>query len=580
MKKLVVIILVSILAVGATGLWQIKPWLEQYFEDILEEKGLQNVEITIAQIGLSGAALKEISFGDKNPLVLHDITLDYTSEDLRQGRLDKVLIEKVFIKAVQQESGWQVYGLEGLKSDASDKNPLSFIALNADQIEQIPFRQFAVKESTIELLSDFGALELPFNLEWQKYERPNLSYKGDSITFLRDDMKVSVIKPQMSATLEEGVWIGNWNSEAIKANASLPPLSANGQIKADDKHISATGNFLSSDAVYKGNFIFNYAPENNPAMTFKSDVTIDMALQGGRLQMPITLDWVPDKPLHASGKDGTVEWQNGEMTLNADKTSVNIFQKGAGFSGEWRTGKLSVTAPVPVPLLQGNGKISLIGSAVNMSGLISSHDKTWEADFGFAFGSKEKTADGLQLKSATIPWKKGRLSVKNVWLPFESKEPIKIKLQVEHVDLAELMETLIDNRITAKGLVSGHITLIIGTDGKITVQEGNLGAESPGIIVMPPETIPADNQQINLVKEIMQNLHYDILDISADPDESGELSIKLTVEGKNPKVYNGRPVKLNINLTGNLLDFFEQNLMFLTEPEKFLKGSQNYDNKK
>jgi len=580
MKKLAVIILISILAVGATGLWQFKPWLEQYFEDLLEEKGLQNVEVTIARIGLSGAALKEISFGGENPLVLPNVVLNYTLEDLRRGRLDEVLIENVSIKAVQQESGWQIYGLEGLKSDASDKNPLSFFALNAEQMEQIPFGWFAVKESTIELLSDFGALELPFNLEWQKYKSPNLSYKGDSITFLRDDMKVSVIKPQMSATLEEGVWTGDWNAETIKTNASLPPLSAHGQIKADDKHISATGNFLSSDAVYKGAFTFNYVPENTPAMVFKSDATIDMALQGGRLQMSVTLDWAPDKPLHASGKDGAIEWRSGEIALNANETSISLFQEGAEFSGEWHTNKLSVTAPVPVPLLRGSGKIALIGSAVNISGLISSRDKTWQADFGFAFGGKEKTSEGLRLKSATMPWKKGRLSVQNVWLPFENKEPIKIDLQVEHVDLAELMETLIGNRITAKGLVSGHITLVIGTDGKITVQEGNLSAEAPGIIVMPPETIPADNQQINLVKEIMQDLHYDILDISAAPDESGELSIKLTVEGKNPKVYNGRPVKLNINLTGNLLDFFEQNLMFLTEPEKFLKGNQNYDKKK
>jgi hypothetical protein len=580
MKKLVVIIFVFILAVGATGLWQLKPLLEQYFEALLEKRGLHNVEITISRIGLSGAELKEISFGDKNPLVLHNVTLNYTSADLRQGRLDEVLIDNISIKAAQQENDWQIYGLEGLKSNTSDTQPLSIFALSTDQIEQIPFRRFAVKESTIELITSFGALELPFNLQWQKYESPNLSYKGNSITFLSDDMKVSVINPQMSATLEEGVWTGDWNTEKIEANTSLPSLSAHGQIKADDKHISATGSFLSSDAVYKGDFTFNYVPENTPVMTLKSAVTIDMPLQGGRLKMPITLDWTSDKPLLASGKGGTIQWQSGKIALNAEETGVNLFQKGAEFSGEWRTDKLSVTAPVTVPLLQGGGSLALIGSAVNISGLISSRDKAWKADFGLEFGSPESADTGLRIKSAAMPWGKGRLSVQNVWIPFESTEPIKIKLQIEHVDLAELMETMTGKRITAKGSVSGYIALSIGTDGKITVQKGNLDAETPGIIAMPPEMIPADNQQINLVKEIMQDLHYDILSISADPDKNGKLSIKLTVEGKNPKVYNGRPVKLNVNLTGNLLDFFEQNLMFLTEPEKFLKGNQNYDKKK
>lgn len=577
MKKLIIIILVPILVIGIIGLWQFKPWLEQSLEDLLKEKGLQNAKITLAHIGLSGAILKEISFGSKNPLVLHDITLNYTPKDLLQGHLDEVLIDNVSIKAVQQENGWHIYGLEGLKSSASDKNTLSFLALSTEQIEQIPFKRFAIKESTIELLTSFGGLNLPFYLEWQKHGHPNLFYKGDSITFKRDDIKLSVLKPQMSASLKDGVWTGDWNTEKIEINTSLPSLSANGQIKADDNHISATGNFLSSDDVYKGNVTFSYVPKDNPIMVLKSALNIDMPLQSGRIKMPVTLDWASNKPLHASGKNGIIEWKNGEILINASKTSINLFQEGSGLSGEWHTDKLSVTAPVPIPLLRGSGKIALIGSAVNVSGLISSLDKTWKAAFGLEFGSLDKSAAGLRLKSATMPWKKGRLSVRNVWIPFENKEFIKIELQVEQVDLAELMETLIGNSIKAEGLVTGHITLIIGANSKITVQEGNLGAEGPGIIIMPPETIPAQNQQINLVKEIMQDLHYDNLNISVGSEKNGELSMKLTVEGNNPKVYDGHPVKLNINLTGNLLDFFEQNLMFLTEPETFLKGNQNND---
>ena len=449
MKKLAVIILISVLVVATIGLWQAKFLLEQYFEAVLEETGLENVKITIAQIGLGSATLNEISVGSETSLKIHDVTLTYTLDDLEQGRLDEIHVENVSIKIVQQENDWQIFGLEGLKSDASDNNPLSFLALSAEQVEQIPFKKLAVEESTIELLTSFGDFKLPFNLKWQKYGIPNFFCRGENITYAHDDVEASVINSQMSATLKDAIWTGDWTAEMITTNLPLPTLSAHGLITADTEHVSATGSLLSDDSAYKGNFTFSYAPET--------------------------------------------------------------------------------------------------------------------------------TTSGLRLESAEMPWKKGRLSVQDIWLPFESKEPIKIKLQVEHVDLAELMETLIGNRITAKGLVSGYITLIIATDGKITVQKGNLGAEAPGTIVMPPETIPADNQQINLVKDIMQDLHYDVLNISANPDKNGELSIKLTVEGKNPKVYNGRPVKLNINLTGNLLDFFEQNLMFLTEPETLLKGNQNHD---
>ena len=86
-----------------------------------------------------------------------------------------------------------------------------------------------------------------------------------------------------------------------------------------------------------------------------------------------------------------------------------------------------------------------------------------------------------------------------------------------------------------------------------------------------PETIPANNDQVNLVKDIMQDLHFEVLNLTAIPDENGELTINLSVQGKNPKVYDGHPVKLNINLTGNLLEFIEQNMMIFTKPEQFLK---------
>ena len=69
----------------------------------------------------------------------------------------------------------------------------------------------------------------------------------------------------------------------------------------------------------------------------------------------------------------------------------------------------------------------------------------------------------------------------------------------------------------------------------------------------------------------MKNLHYTVLSIGMDSDKNHKLSAVLAVEGNNPDVANGRPVKLNVHLNGDLLDFIQQSLMSLIDPHMFIK---------
>jgi hypothetical protein len=333
--------------------------------------------------------------------------------------------------------------------------------------------------------------------------------------------------------------------------------------------------FTSEDSAYKGDFTLNYTPSENSAPSLKSNIQIDMPLPNGSAQMPLVMDWVMGEPMRISGSSGVLQWEQGELALNANAINLTLTQSESGFGGNWSSNNIALKAPVPVPTLTGQGKINTKGAAITISGLIKSTDESWLIDFSIALGQDQASANGLRFKRAKIPWNKGRISVDDVWLPFVTGNAIKLDIQVEQVDLADLMSTLTGDRIQARGLVSGHVPLSIKPDGGISVDGGNLGAEGPGTIIMPPETIPANNEKVNLVKDIMEDLHYEVLNISAEPDGNGGLAIKLTVEGKNPKVLDGHPVKLNINLTGNLVEFFEQNLMLLTKPETLLKREQD-----
>lgn len=575
MKKWIIILFVSLSAVLFIAFLLYKPVIENRLEIILQQQGLENVNVEIARLGIGGAVLNELSFGGDDPLKLNNIVLNYSLEDLQQGRLDEIQLENIVIKANQNETGWIISGLGALQSDSSNQNPLSFLNITAEQIEQIPFRKLGIQDSQILLGANFGSLEIPINAVWEKHKNPNLTYQSEAITFSQDDLEFKIENPDISASFDNGIWSGNWSVPNITNNSLFPVLTAQGALSLNSSAINATGDFKSVDDIYAGNFTLTYAPEINAAPIIESDIAINLPLQGGNLQLPLDFHWVVGEPMEIKGEDGTLRWEQGELSFNVNALKVDVTQDDTAYSGAWSSDKISVTAPIEVPLLKGSGDIKALGSALTVNGVVNSPDKSWSVDFVLTLGQEKPSANGLRIKSAKMPWNKGRVSVRDIWVPFDRQRDLKLDIKVEQVDLAELMSSLTGDRIRARGLVTGHVPITMKPDGSITVDGGNLGAEGPGTIVMPPETIPANNDQVNLVKDIMQDLQFEVLNISADHDENGNLIINLSVEGKNPKVLDGHPVKLNINLTGNLVEFIEQNLMLLTAPETLLKRKQD-----
>ena len=48
----------------------------------------------------------------------------------------------------------------------------------------------------------------------------------------------------------------------------------------------------------------------------------------------------------------------------------------------------------------------------------------------------------------------------------------------------------------------------------------------------------------------------------------------MTLQGNNPKVYKGKPVKLNVHLTGDILDVVRQS-MLTSNPTKLLQQGEH-----
>ena len=173
------------------------------------------------------------------------------------------------------------------------------------------------------------------------------------------------------------------------------------------------------------------------------------------------------------------------------------------------------------------------------------------------------------MPSFSMPWNGGTIAVNNVNIPLSGTKAFTVPIEIKSVSVDALLQPLTGKRATATGTVSGTLPLTIKPDGYAFLP-GSLSAEQPGTIIMAPDAIPVDNAQLDLLRDVMKDFHYKLLSLGVDNDKKNRLSVTLSLEGNNPAVYNGRPVKLNVHLGGDVLDFVRSS-MSLNDPRDLVK---------
>ncbi|MDX1975703.1 MAG: YdbH domain-containing protein [Rickettsiales bacterium] len=231
-------------------------------------------------------------------------------------------------------------------------------------------------------------------------------------------------------------------------------------------------------------------------------------------------------------------------------------------AGSWHMKDISVS-DAPLPLLAGEGKFSLQDSFA-ASGTLISADKSYYA----RFNSDDEL---LVISEAAMPYKGGVISTKNARVPLKENKPTAAVLQVKNMPLDALMKLITQDRATATGEVSGMVPLTIGRDGSISIGTGLLKTASGGVISVQPEVLPSDNQQVGLVRDVLKNFSYTQLSMDVKSLPHDKLSILLQLSGNNPQVYNGREIKLNVHLTGNLIELVQQSILPLNDPNRYLE---------
>lgn len=130
-----------------------------------------------------------------------------------------------------------------------------------------------------------------------------------------------------------------------------------------------------------------------------------------------------------------------------------------------------------------------------------------------------------------------------------------VVILVDNIDLEVLFDLIEVEGLTGNGRLDGRIPLTL-EDNQITIQNGNLIAEIPGMLRFQSEKasqlLAGAGKEMDMLLQAMQDFHYTELTLKLNKSAAHDLVATLSLLGNNPNVMDGQMFRLNINLESNL----------------------------
>lgn len=137
------------------------------------------------------------------------------------------------------------------------------------------------------------------------------------------------------------------------------------------------------------------------------------------------------------------------------------------------------------------------------------------------------------------------------WPPSEQSLP----LEIQQIDLGQLLALFKVQGLSGSGQLDGVLPLVY-RDGGVEINDGQLNSRGSGTLKYAPALSIPDNLGLLALRDF----HFRQLGLHAWYAGDGAYRTQAMLEGNNPELYNGYPIRFRLNINGALPGLFRSAL--------------------
>lgn len=528
----------------------------------LTEHGIP-LQYELAGFGFKGLELKGLTFKDSEDFALPELTIEYAPSLLWTKRVGSIAAVGLDIVLRQQEDGSIQLAPTAPFIDQFLTPDDSVVGFKAPIL---PFERLVLRD----------ALLTYYPLKGEPYQAVlngtiNWDYSGQVEVLaahipMEDGSTIEisdVTLERQSIAMPFIFGIGRI-AHKTEGKAYFTPMHALGEINTARDLSTADGMIVISDQLDR--WVLNLSGKAD--MNAESwNIAIDQPpvfFESGILQPDQLFPFLRGKVKDASGSfaiSGSMQKEAGaeEPTSGGTFTFGNVALTANSTAIKGIDGTLEFSSLAP---LVTKGQQSIAVEAINLGLPLTGGSLKFTLD----------KAGNIDFAPTAWKWAGGTLTTSRAKADLKTLSIKGLTLSVKGLSVQELLASVLKDGFTATGTLNGALPITF-KDGKPLIRKGKLETTGGGTLsYIPPEGEAPIQQgqsfQTDLLLSAISNFHYDVLSFDIDNKDERILEVILHLRGRNPELYNGQIIELNINLSGNIMEAVQSSLDVYSLPER------------
>jgi hypothetical protein len=251
-------------------------------------------------------------------------------------------------------------------------------------------------------------------------------------------------------------------------------------------------------------------------------------------------------------------------------------------SAEWNAGGIRGTVVAALTDVSATSELATVEHVnaiveLNETGatLLDQTASVGRMDFGLELTDgliryRVKPGGAIAIKSASWKFAGGELTTAGEIDPQSSNQ--ETSLLVKGVNLAQLFDLVNLEGLSGTGTLDGELPIALVGD-EIEIRNAVLRSNGEtGVIQYRPDSgtanIAAADDQFATTLEVLENFHYERLELEINGPALGEVAIQIRLAGVNPDYKDGYPVDFNLSVDSRLSDLLRTGIRIYRMPEE------------